>query len=81
MDKTYYTPEETQMAQEPVAAYGTQTKFAYDTIEPSHIDMLPPYTMEELNSRIDTAMVEIENGNVKDGETFFAELIQHITAR
>lgn len=42
---------------------------------------LQPYTIEELQTRTDEAYEELEAGGGKDGELFFEELNDYITAR
>ena len=42
---------------------------------------LPPYTMEELNARIDEAEEQIARGEVIDAEVFFRQMHERIAAR
>lgn len=50
--------------------------------EPSDLTSeLPPYTMEELNARIDEAEEQIERGEVIDADLFFRQMHDRIAAR
>lgn len=67
------------------------TSFAYRTreqvIAPEYsepvelITDLPPYTMEELNARIDEAEEQIARGEVMDADVFFLQMHERIAAR
>lgn len=68
-----------------------ETSFAYTSreqviapeySEPSDlITDLPPYTMEELNARIDEAEEQIARGEVIDADLFFRQVHDRIAAR
>ncbi len=45
------------------------------------VEDLPPYTLEELQSRSDEAYAELEAGGGKDGDEFFAELNDYVMSR
>lgn len=67
------------------------TSFAYTTreqvIAPESSELsdltteLPPYTMEELNARIDEAEEQIARGEVIDADLFFRQIHDRIAAR
>lgn len=52
--------------------------FAPEVTEPTN---LPPYTMEELNARIDEAEEQIARGELVDAHLFFQQMHKRIAAR
>ena len=64
-------------------AYATRSRFTILGEEVSIADApeLPPYTMEELNARIDEAEEQIARGEVIDAEVFFRQMHERIAAR
>ena len=64
-------------------AYVTRSRFTTLGEEVSIIDTpeFPPYTMEELNARIDEAEEQIARGEVIDADVFFRQMHERIAAR
>lgn len=75
----YEQPKESQSPQvqdDSVMEYAT-TQLSPYTMEES----LPPYTIQELNARIDEAEEQIARGDEIDADVFFAQVSQRIASR
>lgn len=64
-------------------AYTTRSRFTTlkEKVSIADAPELPPYTMEELNTRIDEAEEQIARGEVIDAEVFFRQMHERIAAR
>lgn len=66
-----------QVQDDSVMEYATTTQLSPYTME----ECLPPYTIQELNARIDEAEEQIARGDEIDADVFFAQVSQRIASR